>query len=407
MSEGAPGELYYGTVAKSMGKRELLLVVCFVIVGVVVYQATAKDRAPGERGFSLGRLIEAARREIGGQRAVAELTTTATHKLTGEITELRITGPISEVEVQGEERSDVESTLFVNSRAYNDAEAKQYAQDSVLVADQTASALILRMQFPQPGRQRSTVKLKVPARLHIRVEPGSGTLDVRKVAAVEIAGTRGEVNLSQIAGRIQVSHRGGELTIEDAGSLDFNGRAGSLKLTGVRGNTSITMDGGGEIRVARLGGSLDLESRNTEVTIENLESTRGPIRINSIAGSVTLKGLKSEARIDVRNAEVKVAMAAAAPVAIYTENDRVSLTPPPDGFNLDALVIDGEITPTERITQLGLRAIRENDKEARVVGPVNGGGPTITVRSTRGDLELAAQDEKAGGDKGDGTPHQK
>jgi hypothetical protein len=83
------------------------------------------------------------------------------------------------------------------------------------------------------------------------------------------------------------------------------------------------------------------------------------------------------------------------------------LTPPPDGFNLDALVIDGEITPTERITQLGLRAIRENDKEARVVGPVNGGGPTITVRSTRGDLELAAQDEKAGGDKGDGTPHQK
>jgi DUF4097 and DUF4098 domain-containing protein YvlB len=277
----------------------------------------------------------------------------------------------------------------------------------VLVADQTASALILRMQFPQPGRQRSTVKLKVPARLHIRVEPGSGTLDVRKVAAVEIAGTRGEVNLSQIAGRIQVSHRGGEVTIEDAGSLDFNGRAGSLKLTGVRGNTSITMDGGGEIRVARLGGSLDLESRNTEVTIENLESTRGPIRINSIAGSVTLKGLKSEARIDVRNAEVKVAMAAAAPVAIYTENDRVSLTPPPDGFNLDALVIDGEITPTERITQLGLRAIRENDKEARVVGPVNGGGPTITVRSTRGDLELAAQDEKAGGDKGDGTPHQK
>jgi hypothetical protein len=175
----------------------------------------------------------------------------------------------------------------------------------------------------------------------------------------------------------------------------------------MRGNTSITMDGGGEIRVARLGGSLDLESRNTEVTIENLESTRGPIRINSIAGSVTLKGLKSEARIDVRNAEVKVAMAAAAPVAIYTENDRVSLTPPPDGFNLDALVIDGEITPTERITQLGLRAIRENDKEARVVGPVNGGGPTITVRSTRGDLELAAQDEKAGGDKGDGTPHQK
>jgi putative adhesin len=382
-----------------MGKRELLLVICFVVVGVVVYQVTAPSPAPGERGLSLGRLIEAARREVGGNRAVAELTTTTMHALTSEMTELRITGQISEVEVQGQDRSDIESTLFVNSRAYNDAEAKQYAAESKLVADQTASALILRMQFPTPGRQRSTVKLKVPARLRIRVEPGSGTLDVKNVAAVEIAGTRGEVTLSQIAGRVEVSHRGGEVTIQDAGSLDFNGRAGSLKLTGVRGDTLIKMDGGGEINAANLAGSLDLESRNADVTLENLESTRGPIRINSIAGSVTMKGLKSEARIDVRNAEVKVAMAAAAAVAIYTENDRVSLTPPPGGFNLDALVIDGEITPAERISELGLRATRENGKESRLVGAVKGGGPTITVRSTRGDFELTAQAGKPGTDK--------
>jgi len=387
-----------------MGKRELLLVICFVVVGVVVYQVTAPTPAPGERGLSLGRLIEAARREVGGNRAMAELTTTTTHALTSEITELRITGSISEVEVQGEDRSDIESTLFVNSRAYNDAEAKQYAAESKLVADQTASALILRMQFPTPGRQRSTVKLKVPARLRIRVEPGSGTLDVKNVAAVEIAGTRGEVTLSQIAGRVDVSHRGGEVTIQDAGSLDFNGRAGSLKLTGVRGDTSIKMDGGGEITVANLAGSLNLESRNTEVTLENLESTRGPIRVNSIAGSVKIKGLKSEARIDVRNAELDVAMTGAATVAIYTENDRVALTPPPGGYTLDVLVIDGEIKPAERISELGLRATRENDKEARLVGAIKGGGPTITVRATRGNLELMSRDEKAQREKADAGP---
>jgi len=387
-----------------MGKRELLLVICFVVVGVVVYQVTAPTPAPGERGLSLGRLIEAARREVGGNRAMAELTTTTTHALTSEITELRITGSISEVEVLGEDRSDIESTLFVNSRAYNDAEAKQYAAESKLVADQTASALILRMQFPTPGRQRSTVKLKVPARLRIRVEPGSGTLDVKNVAAVEIAGTRGEVTLSQIAGRVDVSHRGGEVTIQDAGSLDFNGRAGSLKLTGVRGDTSIKMDGGGEITVANLAGSLNLESRNTEVTLENLESTRGPIRVNSLAGSVKMKGLKSEARIDVRNAELDVAMTGAATVAIYTENDRVALTPPPGGYTLDVLVIDGEIKPAERISELGLRATRENDKEARLVGAIKGGGPTITVRATRGNLELMSRDEKAQREKADAGP---
>src|SRR4029453_13742498 len=103
-----------------------LLVVCFLSVGVVVYQVTAPSPAPGERGLSLGRLIEAARREVGGNRAVGDLPTTHAHALTLEKTELRSAGQISEVEVQGQDRSDIEGTLFVNSRAYNDAEAKQY-----------------------------------------------------------------------------------------------------------------------------------------------------------------------------------------------------------------------------------------------------------------------------------------
>ena len=131
------------------------------------------------------------------------------------------------------------------------------------------------------------------------------------------------------------------------------------------------------------------------MTLENLESTRGPIRVNSIGGSVTMKGLKSEARIDVRNAELEVAMTAAAPVAIYTENDRVSLTPPPGGFTLDALVIDGEITPAERIGRSSACAPRaRTTRKPALVGAVKGGGPTITVRSTRGDFELPSRDGK-------------
>jgi hypothetical protein len=104
-----------------MGKRELLLVFCFVVVGAVVYQATARPPASGERGLSLSRFIEHARREIRGNRANAEATTTATHELTADLTELRITGPISEVEVEGDGRRDVESTVHVESNGYDDA----------------------------------------------------------------------------------------------------------------------------------------------------------------------------------------------------------------------------------------------------------------------------------------------
>jgi len=46
----------------------------------------------------------------------------------------------------------------------------------------------------------------------------------------------------------------------------------------------------------------------------------------------------------------------------------------------------------------------ENDKEARLVGAIKGGGPTITVRATRGDFELVSRNEKAQREKADAGP---
>jgi len=45
-----------------MGKRELVLVVGFVLLGVVVYQFTAPPPPPGSEGFSVGGLIRHIRR---------------------------------------------------------------------------------------------------------------------------------------------------------------------------------------------------------------------------------------------------------------------------------------------------------------------------------------------------------
>ena len=77
-----------------------------------------------------------------------------------------------------------------------------------------------------------------------------------------------------------------------------------------------------------------------------------------------------------------------------------ALTPPPGGFNLDALVIDGRVTPDAMVAELGLTVARgDADKESRLVGAVKGGGPTITVRSTRGDLALQSRDVQKADDE--------
>jgi hypothetical protein len=56
-----------------MGKRELLLIVGFVVAGTLVYYATAPAKAPGEEGFSVGKILDAVRREVRGNHFSAEV----------------------------------------------------------------------------------------------------------------------------------------------------------------------------------------------------------------------------------------------------------------------------------------------------------------------------------------------
>jgi hypothetical protein len=379
-----------------MGKRELLLIIGFIVVGTIVYQATAAPPGPNDKSFSFGRLIDHVRREIRGNRSSTELTTTSTFPIADEVDEIRVTGYVVDVQITGEDRPDVQATLKVHSRGYTDEEAKQFAEQTVLKSDPAGSSLAFSIHYPtgrNTGRQQATLSLAVPQRLRARLESRPGRLSIANVAGVEASNSGGDAALKNITGRVTMTHRGGPITIENVASLKFTGRSTELTLNGVTGDTSILMEQGGEMKSSGLNGPLDVESRNAELTFENLETTRGPIRVNAQNGTVTMKGLQADTRIDGRNAELNITMSAAAPVTIYSEGEEVSLTPPPGGFRLDAVAVEGRITPEPMLKTLGLAVdAADGAKEARASGAVRGGGPTITVRTTRGDLLLRERD---------------
>jgi hypothetical protein len=371
-----------------MGKRELILVVAFLAVGVVIYQVTAPPPGPNERSFSFSRIVEGIRREVRGNRAVAEQTNVQTYPADAELTEVRLGGTFQAIEITGEDRADVESSIRVESRGYDDAEAKKTAAESILKADRAGSTLALRMNYPDPGEQRAWLKLKVPTRLKLRVESGAGRLVVSNVAAADFTGVRGETTIKRVAGRVAITHRAGQLVIEDVGSLKLSGRATDATVTRVRGEAALTMEGGGELSATDLAGPIEADARSAELTFNNLEKTKGPIRINSVGGAITLKGLSSDARVDARNAEVEVTMAAAAPVAIYCEGGaELDFQVPPGGFRLDAVATNGRITPPELLKKLDIE-LSTDEGEQRATGAVRGGGPTVTLRSNRGEIMI-------------------
>lgn len=383
-----------------MGKRELLIVVAFLILGFGVYSLTAPPADPSKEGFSIGRVIDEVRREIRGQQGRAETTFAITREVPDTVSEIRLTFGIGAITITGEERDDIEAEMHVRSTGYDDAEAERLAKASHLVFDEAGALLIVTAKFPVEGRQTPTLRLKVPSRLGVRLDEKGSTLEISNVASVLIGSARGRSTIARVAGEVNVTQRGSEIVLTDIGSLKLSTFSGvEARVSKVRGDASFSLQGG-DLRVEELGGGLEIESRNTEMQFDKLEGLKGPVRINTTLGELVLNGLAADTRIDGRRTEIRVDHAGGAPLAIYNDGDeRIEIAVPPTGFRMDAVAVEGQISVDEKLEALGLKRESiggdgERDsarEEVRVTGSVRGGGPPITLRATRGDIVLRSR----------------
>ena len=370
-----------------MGKRELLLIAGFIMVGTVVYFATAPEPAPGEQGFSIGRFVERVRREIRGNPGSAEVTSSTTVPLKPSTTELRFEAGSANLTVIGEDRPDLGCELLVWSNGEDEHEAKMYASETKLKFTDAGATLTIGISYPDPGQQRATLTVRVPKQLPVRIQPSRGKLEVTDVSSAEIVEARGQVALRRISGRVVVTHRGGPLLLESVTGLKLNSRGSVVTLKDARGQTTIQTQAG-ELRGSALVGPAEIEANNTRIMLETLGTLQKPLRLTTVGGSATLAGIASEVRIDARDTRLDVGVDKPAPVTIYTEgDDPLTVSLPTKGYDLEALAIDAQITAPP-----GVPAVKTDGNEQRASGRVGGGGPTITLRASRATITLKVND---------------
>lgn len=379
-----------------MGKRELLLAIIFVTFGFVVYQLT-KPAGDPNRGWSFGGIVQQIRREIGGQQARAQVTRSERIAVPPTLREVRIERQPSEVAVVGEDREDIEVELKVDSRAFDDAEAKKTANETKILVDHAGEVVRLTQFYPEGGRQTASWSIKVPKRLALRIDEKGGRVVISHVAAVNLGGAgRGETVITDVAGAVQANQRGSAITITNVGSVKLTTvNTGEAKISGVRGNVTLNVQGG-EVRASNIEGSIEVEARNADLRFTELDKAKAPIRFNAIGGEVQLDGLQAETRIDGRHVEVRVNQAAPAPLSIYTDDEIIEVTLPA-GVTVDALVVNGRANIDAPLEASGLKATESagntdnTRKEIRIAGHVKSAGPLITLRSTRGEIVLRSR----------------
>jgi hypothetical protein len=364
-----------------MGKRELLVVFVFVILGIVVYQITAPPSTGSGFSVSLGETARRIAREIRSESANAEHTSESVRLVAPSVREIRVDS-VRSVTVIGEARPDIAIGLKVSSTGVDTAEASSLAAAAKLVVDETPSALSFSVSYPQAGRQTASLTLRVPARLALRLEEIRGAILVSDLAGLQLAATRGETTVTNIAGAVEGDHRGGRLEVVSSGSVRLTIRSAEVQLRHVSGPTRLDLTGG-ELKADSLAGDLTIESRSTEIDVDEAS---GEVKVNATAGSVTLGGLRRTVRCDGQHTDLRLRLATAAAVTVFSTGGSVDLaTPPGGGVTIDAAATGGDV----QVTGLDL-PVSTDGRTQRVSGDVAGGGPTVSLRATNGTITVRA-----------------
>jgi autotransporter translocation and assembly factor TamB len=362
-----------------MGKRELLLIGAFVLLGAVVYQVAAPAGQGRQGGFSLSRMMDHLRREIRANSAEAEVSTETTIPLERGAAEVRVQS-IARLTITGENRHDIAARLQVHSTGVDEADAKTLAEHSVLMVDQTGGVVSLKVDYPTEGQQRGELTLKIPKALAVRLEGTSGRVDVTEVGALYLNGTRGEVMAAKLGGELRGTFQGGRLRVDGTtGAVKLTARRAEIEIDKVSGDAAFDLSGG-SLRATAIGGRLELDLNRVDVEIDDVG---GAVRVNAAEGTLDLGGLKREARLDGRGTEMVLQLARPAPITAFTSDETLTLRLPPGGVTLDATTTAGDIRlPDQSLT------VQEQRDERRARGPIRGGGPMVSLRVTRGDIVI-------------------
>ena len=364
-----------------MGKRELFIIIAFVVVGAAVYSLTAPPAKPGEQGFSIGKIFSGIKKEISANASSAHVTATGKIPAPATLLELRVSTARSvPLTVIGEERDDIEYEMPVDSTGPDEATAKEWAGKVELKRDDLGSALGLSTYFPDEGTQNAMLTLKVPARLSVRVE-NSGQIKVSNVAGVELKNPTGEVTLSSV-GAVKGTHRNGDLTIDGAKIVDLNLVSSRSKIRNASEGVTINARSG-ECSIAESTGPISATVTNVELVVHLFKNT---LAVTGDGGRLKVLNPVSKVNIDVRRMLVEVddSQSASGDFTIITSDEPIRFTfKDVTDVAIDAIAASGTI----RADDFGLKPVSEAQTSKLLTTP-DKPRARVVLRNSREDIVI-------------------
>jgi hypothetical protein len=189
---------------------------------------------------------------------------------------IRVVARAGDLRIQGREGA---TAVGVKGTACASTEAR--LQAIRLIAERRGDVVHIEVDTPEDwmsGAAGMDLTIEVPASIPLDVEDGSGSAEVRGVAALEIDDGSGDLLIENVAGAVTITDGSGDVDIRQAGSvLVKDDGSGSLHARGVRGDVIVRDDGSGSIDVSDVGGDFTVDKDGSGGIAH--DGVRGQVRI--------------------------------------------------------------------------------------------------------------------------------
>jgi DUF4097 and DUF4098 domain-containing protein YvlB len=222
----------------------------------------------------------------------------------------------------------------------------------------------------------------------VKAKNSGGGIDISRAAgSVTAQTTSGAIAIGSAEGGVDAVDSGGDIRIDSAGGpVMAQTTSGSIRLGAMKGESVNVQNSGGNIDIAEAGGSV--AARTTSGAIK-IQAVQGKLEAHNSGGSIQVKEAHDAVAAETSSGDVSVSFSTVPRSESHLSASgggiKVAL-PKSAALDLDARSSGGEVV-TDTFVVAGEK------KSGSVQGKINGGGPSLILRSSSGDIRLRASAE--------------
>lgn len=315
--------------------------------------------------------------------------------------QVKILGNYGDMKITASADDQIHAIVQKSLRSGSQNDANKLNEATHPKFDQQGAITVLDLTSGNYQNGHFDLDLQLPHALALSVNTHHGDITVSgRDGNVDIATDHGDVNIDQVKGDAAIHLRHGSVTAKDVGgNVTLDGNISNTNLSDVHGTVTMTGTYWGDMELARIGKQVHFSTSRTDLQFNHLDGEfnmqpdelrangiTGPFRLDTKSKSVNLEDTTGDIHINNRNAPIELRPKSVGAIDVTNGHGEIKLELPANaGFQLDAQSTNGDIE-----TDYDLK-VDNSRRDATARGTVGRGGPSITLRTDRGNIEVRKQ----------------